>query len=89
MGEYILSYSCIGYLSQYMPVNVENEDLKVPVIVLSTDNVQLSEVEIKGQSYIRLKDRVLIIPDKKQVKHASTGYELFKFRKLNILEIMA
>lgn len=76
MGEYILSYSCIGYLSQYMPVNVENEDLKVPVIVLSTDNVQLSEVEIKGQSYIRLKDRVLIIPDKKQVKHASTGYEL-------------
>lgn len=75
-GKYILSCSCIGYVSESMHITVGNEDLEVPVITLATDNVQLGEVEIKGQSYIRLKDRVLIIPDKKQIRHASTGYDL-------------
>ena len=31
---------------------------------------------MKGSSFIRQKDRVLIIPDKQQVKHAFTGYDL-------------
>lgn len=75
-GKYMLSCSCIGYIPEYTRVYVGNDDLEVPIITLNTANVQLSEVEIEGQSYIRLKDRVLIIPDKKQVKHASTGYDL-------------
>ena len=33
-------------------------------------------VEVKASSYIRQKDRVLIIPDKQQVRHAGTGYDL-------------
>lgn len=75
-GKYILSYSCVGYISEFVHINVGNEDLEVPVTTLTIDNVQLGEVEIKGQSYIRLKDRVLIIPGRKQVIHASTGYDL-------------
>lgn len=75
-GKYILSCSCIGYVYESVHINVGDKDLEVPVITLTIDNVQLGEVEIKGQSYIRLKDRVLIIPDKKQIKHASTGYDL-------------
>lgn len=76
VGNYILLCSCIGYNSGSVHFYVGNEDLKVPAITLAAANVQLGEVEVKGQSYIRLKDRVLIIPDKKQVKHASTGYDL-------------
>lgn len=76
VGKYIISSSCIGYIPQYMHINVENKDLEMPVITLPTVNVQLGEVEVKGTSYIRQKDRVLIIPDKKQTKHASTGYDL-------------
>lgn len=75
-GEYIISCSSVGYIPKYVHINIGNEDLKVPAITLATDNVQLGEVEVKGKSYIRLKDRMLIIPDKKQVKHASTGYDL-------------
>lgn len=76
VGNYILLCSCIGYNSGSVHFYVGNEDLKVPAITLAAANVQLGEVEVKGQSYIRLKDRVLIIPDKRQVKHASTGYDL-------------
>lgn len=75
-GKYILSCSCIGYISQSVHVAVESKEMEMPVITLPTNNVQLGEVEVKGKSYIRLKDRVLIIPDKKQVKHAATGYDL-------------
>lgn len=76
MGKYMLSCSCIGYVSQYMHLNVESNDLEVSPIYLIGDNVQLDEVKIEGQSFIRQKDRVIIIPDKKQIKHASTGYDL-------------
>lgn len=43
---------------------------------LKENSVLLGEVEVKGSSFIRQKDRVLIIPDKQQVKHAFTGYDL-------------
>lgn len=74
--KYILSCSCIGYVSKSVYIYVGNRNVEVPVITLATDNIQLDEVEVKGRSYIRLKDRVLIIPNKKQTRHTSTGYDL-------------
>lgn len=36
----------------------------------------LNEVVVKGSSFIRKEDHILVIPDKQQVKHANTGYDL-------------
>ena len=69
-GEYLMSVSSIGYLTKTIPVisNGEN-DRTLPVITLQTNNIMLNNVEIKGSSFIRKDDRILIIPDKQQLKH--------------------
>lgn len=76
-GEYLMSVSSIGYLTKTIPVisNGEN-DRTLPVITLQTNNIMLNNVEIKGSSFIRKDDRILIIPDKQQLKHSHTGYDL-------------
>ena len=43
---------------------------------MKTNDVSLGEVLIKGESFIRKKDHVLILPNKEQIKHATTGYDL-------------
>ncbi|WP_303395776.1 hypothetical protein, partial [Phocaeicola coprophilus] len=58
------------------PFAVGDTEKVLPVVYLKENSVLLGEVEVKGTSFIRQKDRVLIIPDKQQVKHASTGYDL-------------
>lgn len=75
-NDYLLAFSTIGYKSKVIPVTVRNEDVTVPTVTLESDNVILGEVIIKGSSFIRQKDRVLIIPDKQHIKHANTGYDL-------------
>ena len=55
---------------------MSDKNLEVPLVTLETENVVLGEVVIKGSSFIRKDDHVLVIPDKQQVKHASTGYDL-------------
>lgn len=76
-GSYLLAISSIGYISRIYPFTVKDEDEEVlPDMTLVEDNVRLGEVKVEGQSFIRKKDRVLIIPDKQQVKHAHTGYDL-------------
>lgn len=76
VGNFLLSISSIGYDSQLIPVYVDTKDVKVAPVTLGAGNVILGEVEVKGQSFIRQKDKVLILPDKQQVKHAGTGYDL-------------
>lgn len=77
-GSYLLSFSSIGYEAKIYPFTVGGEDTEkaLPVVYLKENSVLLGEVEVKGSSFIRQKDRVLIIPDKQQVKHAFTGYDL-------------
>ena len=75
-GEYILALSSIGYEPKDFPVQVGTEVVNVGTVVLPTQDVQLGEVVVKGTSFIRQKDKVLILPDKQQVKHANTGYDL-------------
>ena len=75
-NDYLLRFSLIGYKSKIISVTVGNVNVTVPTVALKTDNVMLGEVVVKGSSFIRQKDRVLILPDKQQLKHASTGYDL-------------
>ena len=75
-GDYLLSISSIGYISQWHVFTIENQDKKIPLFTLKKDNILLGEVEVEASSFIRQKDRVLIIPTEHQIKHASTGYDL-------------
>lgn len=75
-GSYLLSLSSIGYEAEVYPFAVGDTEKVLPVVYLKENSVLLGEVEVKGSSFIRQKDRVLIIPDKQQVKHAFTGYDL-------------
>lgn len=75
-GDYLLSVSSMGYTPQWHAFMVENQDKELPLFTLKESSMILGEVEVKGSSFIRQKDRVLIIPEEQQVKHASTGYDL-------------
>lgn len=77
-GNYLLSLSSIGYETKVYSFAIGNTETEkvLPALCLKENNVMLGEVEVKGTSFIRQKDRVLIIPDKQQVKHAFTGYDL-------------
>ena len=54
---------------------------------MESDNVILNEVVVKGSSYVRKTDHVLVIPDKQQVKHAGTGYDLLYNLMIPSLEV--
>lgn len=77
-GNYLLSLSSIGYETKVYSFAIGNTETEkvLPALCLKENNVMLGEVEVKGTSFIRQKDRVLINPDKQQVKHAFTGYDL-------------
>lgn len=75
-NNYLLAFSTIGYKSQITRIAVSDKNINVPLVTLESDNVWLGEVVVKGNSFVRQKDRVLIHPDKQQIKHASTGYDL-------------
>ena len=75
-GNYLMALSSIGYKPRFIQIKMSDKNLEVPLVTLETENVVLGEVVIKGSSFIRKDDHVLVIPDKQQVKHASTGYDL-------------
>lgn len=75
-GSYLLATSCIGYVAQIHSFVFEENTPTLPNITLTQERIALNEVEVKGQSFIRKEDRVLIIPDKQQIKYAHTGYDL-------------
>lgn len=85
--KYLLAFSTIGYKPQIIPASVSNQDTQLPVITLESDNVILNEVVVKGSSYVRKTDHVLVIPDKQQVKHAGTGYDLLYNLMIPSLEV--
>ena len=75
-GNYLVALCSIGYKPAFIQIKMSDKNLEVPLVTLETENVVLGEVVIKGSSFIRKDDHVLVIPDKQQVKHASTGYDL-------------
>ncbi|WP_321332743.1 TonB-dependent receptor [uncultured Bacteroides sp.] len=83
-GNYLLCLSSIGYKTQVLPVEVQRNK-QLSVIILETDNVVLNEITIEASSFVRQDDKISIYPDKKQIKHSATGYDLLY--KLMIPEV--
>ena len=75
-GRYILAVSNIGYAGQCIAFEMPGSDYTLPTVVLKTDVVALGEVTVRGSTFIRKKDHLLVIPDKQQIKHAFSGYDL-------------
>lgn len=75
-GNYLLMFTTIGYKTAIYPVSIASQRIDFPLVTLEGDNVVLGEIVVKGNSFIRQKDRILVVPDRQQVKHAHTGYDL-------------
>lgn len=74
--KYLIAFSSIGYLSKVVPVEIPAKDTILPTVTLENNHVMLEEIVVKGNYFIRKEDHVLILPDKQQIKHANTGYDL-------------
>lgn len=75
-SPYLIAFTSIGYKKKIINVTATNEKTEISPVAMETDNIQLSEVVVRGASVIRQKDRLLILPDKQQIKQAGTGYDL-------------
>ena len=75
-GRYILAVSNIGYAGQCIAFEMPGSDYTLPTVVLKNDVVALGEVTVRGSTFIRKKDHLLVLPDKQQIKHAFSGYDL-------------
>ena len=75
-GHYLLLLSSIGYELVALPFRMENTDMTMPDIAMKSSSVALREVKVKAQSIVHLDDRMLVFPEKQQVRHAYTGYDL-------------
>lgn len=76
LQNYLLSVSSIGYVSRLIPISIHQKEQQMMPVVLVDKSVDLDEVTVRGKSFLRQKDRVLIFPDKQQIKHAATGYDV-------------
>ena len=74
-GNYRISVSYVGYASENIRIPNTAKNLDLGAISLTSDT-ELKEVTVTANSVIQKKDRLLIIPDKQQIKHAYTGYDL-------------
>lgn len=75
-GNYVLTVSSIGFIKIFLHFEMPNKSYTLPPTVLKTDNIMLDEVTITSNSFIQKKDHLLIIPNKMQVKHSFSGYDL-------------
>ena len=69
-GNYILSVSCVGYADASVDFAMPEADFHVPPIALKENSIALDAVTVTANAVIQKKDRLLIIPDKQQIKHA-------------------
>lgn len=75
LGNYLLHVTSIGYNAKTLPVSLQQDTQLLP-ITLQANSVTLNEVTVEASSYVRDEDKLLIYPDKQQVKHSFTGYDL-------------
>lgn len=73
---YLIVFTSIGYKKKIINVTTTKGQIELSPVIMETDNIVLNEVVVKGAAVIRQKDRLLILPDKQQVKQAGTGYDL-------------
>ena len=75
-GNYLLLFSCIGYSTKFLQLEVIDTNMHIPDVTLQSGNILMDEVIVKGTSFIRKKDHVVIIPDNQSIKHAFSAYDL-------------
>lgn len=75
-GKYIIKISNISYISLYKEIQVSASDYTLSPFILKDNNVALDEVVVRGNSFIRKKDHILVIPDRIQKSHSYSGYDL-------------
>lgn len=75
-GNYLLYVSSIGYHPATVNLDLHHTNHDIGNILLEEDNIILSEIEVKGQSFLRKEDHIQIIPEKQLVRHSGTGYDL-------------
>lgn len=74
-GNYRITVSYVGYASENIRIPNTAKNLDLGTISLTSDT-ELKEVTVTANSVIQKKDHLLIIPDRQQIKHAYTGYDL-------------
>lgn len=75
-GDYLLYISSIGYISNKVNFSLYDKKSDLGTVILKDNNILLNEIVVKGQLFVRKEDHIQVIPDKQQVKHAGTGYDL-------------
>lgn len=75
-GDFLLNVSSIGFKTKFIPIHVLHDEVRPEPVVLETEAVALGEVTVKASSFTRQKDHILIIPEKTQVRHSASGYDL-------------
>jgi len=74
--KYILCVSSLGYKTRYTDIVMPNQAHILPSIQMETDNYELNEIIVKGNTVIKKDNHILVIPDKIQKEHSYTGYDL-------------
>ena len=75
-GAYLLSVSYVGYSPGFVRFDMPASDYVLPPVTLDLDDVMLEGVTVTASSFVRKKDHILVIPDRQQVRHSFTGYDL-------------
>lgn len=75
-GNYLFTVKCMGFDTYSTLVEMKDKNVEMPGILLKTSNYLLNEVEVRGRTFIRKEDHILILPDRQEVKHAVSGYDL-------------
>src|SRR3712207_5288570 len=73
---YVLCVSSLGYKTKYLDVTVNDNSQELAPIQLETDNYQLNEIVVRGNSVVKKDNHILIIPDKLQKEHSYTGFDM-------------
>ena len=85
--SYLLQVSYIGYQPQ--SILLENLDRKINLgdIRLVQDAVSLQGVTVTGSNVMEKIDRQIVIPSSRQIKAATSGYELLSHMQLPGLKV--
>lgn len=75
-GNYLIYVNSLGFKDTINPISIYPLQKNILPIILDKRDFNISEITINAQSYIRKDNKVVIIPNKQQIKHATTGYDL-------------
>lgn len=75
-GKYAIAISCMGYGTFREDISVDNEGETIINAILKEEGNTLNELVVTGDRYIRTIDGMKIYPDKQQLKHSGSGFDL-------------